>query len=508
MARPRANGKESDMNLHFWIRLAGAGLVATALATAAAAAPAPEIDALLDRAMARGLTPGVAVAVVEGDRVVWTAARGFADRETKRPVTPATRFYIASTTKTLTALAVARLADRGALDLDAPLSRALPGVKLHAGLSADSIRVVDLLTHTHGIDADGPVSARVAYTGEYTHAELLRALATQGPAPGGRAFAYSNLGYDLVGILLDPAHKGGWKRVVEREVIEPLGMTSTTAERSKLRDSELALPYRDTPDGFARTPLAKEDANIGAAGGHFSTALDLARLLRAELNGGRVDGSERLPARVIAGTQRARVVQSGRSMGYPRHAWALGWDLGTYEGDTLVFRMGSFPGYSSHVSFLPARGLGVVVLANGGMSGGVFADALANALYDRMLGRDAVASEAQLDSVAARVAGLRARLGTDLARRAARSQVLPRALEAYAGRYGNDDWGTLELRVRDGRLEAAMGVAHSPVEVFDAAKEKLRVELFGGGGVVETVFGEGDARARAVRMAGATFVRK
>jgi CubicO group peptidase (beta-lactamase class C family) len=122
------------------------------------------LEALVREGMASGLTPGMAVAVVQGNEV-WEIGLGMADREAKRSVTPRTSFYLASTSKAFTATAAVGLAARGKLDLNAPISRALPGARLAQGVAAESILVRDLLTHTHGIDPNGPISLRVAFTG-------------------------------------------------------------------------------------------------------------------------------------------------------------------------------------------------------------------------------------------------------------------------------------------------------------------------------------------------------
>lgn len=468
------------------------------------------LEATLDSAMATGLTPGIAVALVQGDRIVWQAARGYADREAKLKVTDDTRFYIASTTKALTALAAASLAARGELDLDAPLSRYLPKAKHPVGLSNDSIRVVDLLTHTHGIDGQGPISARVAFTGDYTNEDLMRALGAHSAAQTGRAFAYSNLGYDLVGLILDPLQKGGWKEVVEREVLLPLGMTSTSAYRSRVPQDRIAQPYEMTPSGFEPRALAKQNNNMGPAGGHFSTATDLARLLVAEMNGGRVDGKACIPAEVIDATQRLHAVQDRKFSFYHRYGWGLGWDLGTFDGDTLLHRFGSFPGFWSHVSFMPRRHLGVVVLTNGGGAGSALSNLVANSIYDRMIGRSDAQARFTAGLVEQRQRGARMReaITAERAKREARQKPMPHPLAAYAGTYGHPDWGAIELRETNGKLEAIMGEARSSVEVFDAEKEQLRVELFGGGSVMQVYFYQGADRAREILLEGASFKRR
>lgn len=507
-------GKRDGARAWWAAALLAGGLLTTGATVASAKggepAGADSLDWLLDRVMRTGNMMGLQVSIVRGDRVAWHAERGYADREAGRRVTPATRFYIASTTKALTALAAAQRAARGELDLEAPLSRALPLAHFPDSVSGDSIRVVDLLTHTHGIDGDGPVSIRVAYTGDYTYADLYKALARHRRAATGRAFAYSNLGYDLAGIVLDPSRKGGWKDVVEREVTKPLGMNATTGYRSRVDETLIAQRYDSGADSLERGTLAKQDANMGPAGGLFSTAGDLGRLVVAELNAGRVDGRACIPAAVIASTQTQRTTQEGFYGFFHRGGWGLGWDLGTYDGDSVLHRFGGFPGASSHVSFMPARRLGVVVLANGGSAGMMTADLLAVSLYDRLLGRaDATARfESRLAELSGKLAGFRARLAKNLAERAGRQKPLPRPLSAYAGTYVNPDWGTLELRLEGERLEARAGVARCPVEVFDATTEKLRVELFGGGDVIRAVFENGDANASAFEFKNVRFARR
>jgi len=107
------------------------------------------LDAFVERAMRLEVAPGLAVVVVKGKERSYARGFGYADREARRRVGPETLFYIASTTKSFTALAAALMQHRGAVDLDAPLSRSLKGARLHPSLSADSITLRDLLTHTH-----------------------------------------------------------------------------------------------------------------------------------------------------------------------------------------------------------------------------------------------------------------------------------------------------------------------------------------------------------------------
>src|SRR5687768_685055 len=109
------------------------------------------LDSTLAHLFALDLAPGMSVAVVRDTQVIYAKGFGWADVEARRAVTPQTIFYIASTTKSFTGLAAAMLAEQSRLDLDAPLSRLLPAARLQSPLSADSITLRSLLSHTHGI---------------------------------------------------------------------------------------------------------------------------------------------------------------------------------------------------------------------------------------------------------------------------------------------------------------------------------------------------------------------
>jgi CubicO group peptidase (beta-lactamase class C family) len=487
-----------------------AALVVACPLSAGATDPQAEFEPLVQQAMQVELTPGLAVAVVQGDRILWSAGFGLADRETNRPVTPETRFYIASTSKALIALAVARLAERGTLAMDEPIRSILPAARLADGVDPDSVTLRSLLTHTHGMQAQGPVTLRVSFTGEYTNADLLSALALHIPARSGHAFTYSNLGYEVVGVALAPETTGGWKAVVEREVLEPLGMNATTAYASRVPENLRAEPYDIGANGVERVPLRKHDANMGPAGGHFSTASDLARLIIAELNQGGIDGRQVIEPVVIAETQRQQVAQTRAFPPFNRHGWGLGWDLGTYEADTLLQRFGVFEGYRCHVSFMPDHRLGVVVLLNGGIGASGVADALAASIYDRLVGRDSVEArlETRLATVAEAAQKRRDSIAADLAKRAARPKTPSRPLDFYAGTYVHPQYGTLVVEVRGEHLAARLGFAESPMEVFDLEKEMFRVDFVGSGWVVGARTAPEAAHPHAMQMIDVEFTRR
>lgn len=474
---------------------------------AAAGIMAARLEPAVRAVFETGLAPGFAVAVVKDGAVVYAQGFGYADVEAKRPVGPDTRFYIASVTKSLTALAAARLAREGKIDLDAPVTKYLPAIRLADSLSPDRITLRDLLAHTHGIANDGPVTFRSAFSGEPTDRRLLQYLARHRPAPTGRNFKYGNLGYVVAGFALESATGSEWKEVVEAEVLRPIGMTRTTALMSRASD-DLAAPYRMSPDGFERLHRMKRDATMHAAGGHVSTARDLARYLIAHLGEGRIDGKQVVPEAAIAETHRLQAPQQAKMLDYARHGWGLGWDLGTYDADTLVSRSGNFDGSFCQISFMPARGIGVVALANEAQAGGMLAMMATNAVYDRMLEKPGVEEKwgRIVSEATARAADGRKRLAEDAKRRAARPQATAHPLEAYAGEYEHPDFGRMRWRKEGARLHASLGALESDAEVFDGAKDQFRVELTGGGEVISFEFDGG--RAKALLYDEARFERR
>lgn len=451
-----------------------------------------DVDAFAGRLVEMGGAPGIGLAIVQDDWVLHARGFGLADMDAGRGVDTETAFYIASTTKAITATAVISLADRGLIDLNAPITAYVPELRFQPPLDADSVTVHDLLTMTHGIQQGlGPVVFRTAFTGDFTREQLVDALRDYGPSPTGRRFAYGNLGYNLLGMVLESTGSGSWKEIVRQEVLDPFGMDQTTGYVSRIPAERIAQPHGFLPDGFERIPLGKADANMHAAGGHFATARDLGRFVAVHLSGSAEGSGGTVPSRsALQSMQRQHVEQDRQFLSLHRFGWGYGWDLGTYEGETVVHRFGGFSGYHSHLSFMPRHGIGVVVLVNGGGPSAMTADLLATYVYDRLLGKAGLedAHAAHIDSTRERLDEARRGLAAHLAERKARLAPLSHPLAHYAGVYESPRFGRMEWRVVANGLEVRMGVAWSRAEVFDASEDMLRAELAGGGNVVDFEF--------------------
>lgn len=437
--------------------------------------------------MARFATiPALSIAVVHDDRPVVVTARGWANRQAQRRASPATRFYIASSTKSFVALALARLAEKNEIDLDWTLAQLAPDIQFPDGINPDKVTLRHLLSHSHGLKGDA-MQFRLAYSGEWDEPTLWRLLGSLTPntkAPLG-TFAYSNLGYNVAAMLVERRLHRSWQKIVEREVIAPLHLGETAA-RGLARPADRALPY----DGTRQLYLRKTDATMQSAGGMESSARDMASWVAANL------AAERSASTGLSGAMRAThtaFVATNASYGpFVRTHYGLGWYSGPYEGRPLFHSFGGFTGFRAHVSFMPMQNLGVAAMSNDDGAGFWFVDIAAAYAYDWYgAGRDAANSKAE-----ARMAELETRLGKATGIPAA---IVPVPLllpaEQYAGRFCNADWGTLIIAPHGQTLSAKMGALHAILvgdgtDVFVAELvpgQRTRIAFKAANGLVESL---------------------
>lgn len=482
-----------------------------ALASPISAQGPAELEGFLDRAFDElGLVPGMAVAVVRDSSIVVLRGFGVSDISSGSPVTPGTPFYIASSTKSFMGTASAALDLRGDWSLDDPLARWLPRVALPDPLSTRVITIRDLLTHTSRIENDA-ITYRTAYSGEHDRATLLSMLTRSEVLEPG--FDYGNIGYVIASLAMDSAARMSWKDVLDRELFQPIGMTATSAYRSAFDGQLLALPHGVALGAhpFEVRRYVKVDANMHAAGGIITNAADLARWLQANLNEGRVDGRQAVSAAAIRAAHEILVPTDAKFHDFGRTGYGLGWYHGEYDGDRTLHHFGNYPGFRAHVSFMPEHGIGVAVLTNESSQGYFVPEAVATAIYDRLLGKPDVesrwaASREFLFNDALRV---RSSVRKDAAERALRPDTLALPATAYTGSYYSPLGGTLTIEERGfGRLGASIGVLSSLLEPAGPDRpELLRAELIPGNGEWIEFFHR-ENHADSVAYKGVTFRRR
>lgn len=341
------------------------------------------------------------------------------------------------------------------------------------------------------------MTTRLAYSGEYNgNADLIRFLEQHEAAKSGRAFNYGNIGYNVAALAMDAAIKKSWKDVLQTEIFAPLGMKRTGAYVSKFSMNDLAMPYEMSLAGWRPRPYGKTDANMQSAGGLITTLRDMGTWLEAHINNGKVDGKQLLPASVFLEAHSNLAPMNVQSRNGTQIGYGLGWNINVIGNDTMFIHGGGFPGFSTHMSFVPGRKLGIAVFANNDAMGSALVDIAASMAYQSLTNGE-MKSPFPMEQVAPMIAQEKERMNADMTRRAARPQNLPFPLEAYAGVFENPSVGKLRIDVVNGKLEAHLGAAWSAIEVFDNTTNKLRIALFGNGEVVSVEMKDGKAVALA-----------
>lgn len=495
---------------------------AVPLAAVLLAAPAAEgqrgplrgLDAYVEQAMRDWHVPGMALAVVKDDSVVYM--RGFGTRTLGRdePVDEHTSFAIASTTKAFTATAVAMLVDEGKVRWDDPVSRHIPdfAIEAHPGLSGE-LTVRDLLTHRTGL----PGADLLWYASGSSSEDVLRRLRYVRPFASPRTrYQYNNSAYMLAGMVVEHASGMPWAEFVRTRILRPLEMDETLTGFAGLDTrGNVATPHLEVRDTVRPIRYLDFD-NIGPAGSINSSVHDMTRWIRAQLAGGtRPDGGRLVsegqfremltPQFLIPQSQFYPVARLSR----PNFtAYGLGWFLQDYRGRKVALHTGSIDGMSALLAIVPEERLGMVVYLN--LDHAELRHALMYRVLDAYLGappRDwstdvralyapfaEQARAAEREAASKRVAGTRPSL----------------PLEAYAGTFADPDslFPHVVVRADGGRLVATLGadrigeVEHWHYDVFRVRWADLPL---GEDFLVYTIDAEG--RAQWVRVGGRTLNR-
>ena len=450
---------------------------------------AADFDAFLTAMTARFPDlPSLTVVVTRSSGPVYARSFGRADLASGRAATPDTLYYLASSTKSFLSLAFAALAARGEISLDWTLAELAPDIRFAPELHADRVTLRHLLSHTHGLTGTG-IAWRVAYTGDHDPAALWRQLARLRPnreAPLG-TYRYTNLGYNIAAMLIERRLGRRWQDMIDREVLAPLGMTHSLTQGTDRARRRLpfAAPYTTmTPAGTAPIYLVKHDDTMQSSGGMFASGNDVGRFLRAQLAAEQGRGTGRLSAVVIAGTHRPIATLDDRRDVFPATGYGLGWYSGEVHGAPLYFSMGGFPGARSHMSFMPARDVGVSALTNDDGIGVPLADLAAKYTYAWFAeGPEAAAATGTqwLERIAQQLTRLRAGVVSARAEQAARPWRLSQPIAAYTGRFCNEDYGTIVISDAGGHPAMAMGRLRANATPFDRP-ETVRVEPVPGEG--------------------------
>ncbi|MGX5729109.1 serine hydrolase [Pseudoxanthomonas beigongshangi] len=494
-------------------------IVLAAYAALAAATPSPASAADPDFAplarlieqtkQATAHPSGTAVAVVKDGRVIYEGYFGDADIAAHTPVTRDTAFYIASATKPFFALNALLKDEAGQLDMRMSMREMFPDLRF-AGFNPDAVTLGDLLVHGSGVD-NPPLVWATAFSGVHDAASrrALVALSAPDPEAAHGVFKYTNVGYNIASVWMDERFGVPWQTQLDRAIFQPLGMHHTTARISRAEGAgwTVARPYSLAAED-PRVPLylTKSDQTLQAAGGVVSTAPDLARFLLAQFPDARAGG---LPAAAIMRSHQIRIGLDAKYQDFPRTGYAWGWYAGPYKGKPMLHHFGGFAGFHAHLSFMPAEGIGLVVVNNEDVLGAQLSNLVADHVYGLLLGEADVAttSARRFEELRAKAQAFRRNTLAKREEIRARTWHLSAPRDRYVGTYRHELLGDMRvtpegpdgLRLRWGRLDAVATGAAEP--------DQLRVEFVPNSGQL-LAFTVNDARVEALAFDGMVFRRR
>jgi len=326
--------------------------------------------------------PGMAVAIVRDGEVAWAEGFGTMDARTGQPVTADTLFHVASVSKTITATAVMQLSERGRIDLDAPVDEVVSHPVRHPDFPDVPITARMLLTHTGGVRDDW-----ASYSMQYTLDDgggdpaLSLASVVEGTfdpeglwydaeanfldeAPGTR-FRYSNMGFALLGALVEAASGQPFADYCRENIFEPLGMIETAWWIADVDETHLAHPHRFV-DGEHEALPHYSYATI-SDGALRTSVLEYALFLQAMMNGGvGTNGARILEADTVAEMITPQVADLAPSQGLGWNTCLTGWiDPDRCARGGVVGHTGGDPGVFAVAFYVPAERSAAILLANG-----------------------------------------------------------------------------------------------------------------------------------------------
>ena len=351
-------------------RQAGAGRAAKL------AAAFPEVDRILAAYAERSHVPGIAYGILVDGALVHTGAVGFRELAGKTPIDQDTVFRIASMTKSFTALCILKLRDEGKLSLDDPAERYVPEL---AGLkypTSDSpkLSIRHLLTHSTGFPEDNPWGDQQLAATEDAFTRMLASGIPFSTAPG-TAYEYSNYGFAILGRIVSRVSGMPYAAYVRANILQPLGLTSTTLEPASVPPNRFAHGYRWEDSQWKEEPPLPDGA-FGSMGGMVTSTRDLGRYVgflmsawppRDGPDPGPVKRSSlremqqpwrARPATVTGGAGGAPVVLSSLAYGY-----GLGVRQ-TCDYRSIVSHSGGLPGFGSQMRWLVDEGVGLIAMGN------------------------------------------------------------------------------------------------------------------------------------------------
>lgn len=389
---------------------------------------------------------GVAVAVVEKNKVIYTNGFGYRDIDKKLPVTSNTQFAIGSCTKAFTASLIGMLQKDKSIDFDKPFTNYLHDFKFYSNDLTNHVTLRDMMSHRTGL----PRHDLSWYIAPDTRENLVKRIQYMEPSAELRqVWQYNNFMYLMQGVLVEKLTGESWESNVANKIFSKIGMKNSNMTIKELATySEPALGYKVIKDSIIReTPYYNIDG-MGPAGSINSTVTDMAQWLKVWINGGKLDTTEIIPASFVSQAISPQMIiapvppsKDKPDMHFSNYGFA--WMLSSYKGHYRVEHGGNINGFSANTCFFPTDSIGIVVLVN--QDGSKVPSIVRNTIIDRVLGIKYF--DWNTDAINA------SKKAKEAAEKAQKSMVsnqiketkTSHPLSQYVGIYSNDAYGKFEV---------------------------------------------------------------
>jgi CubicO group peptidase (beta-lactamase class C family) len=414
-----------------------------------------DVEKLAQKEIQENALPGIAIAVVFQDKMVYAKGFGVRDVNTKAPVDADTVFQLASVSKSIGSTVVAKLVGEGKITWDSKLTTLDSAFAMFDPWVTREITIRDMYAHRSGLPEH---AGDLLEDLEFTRAEILHRLRYQHPESSFRShYAYTNFGMTEGGIAAAKAYGLEWEEASEQKLYRPLGMTSTSSRYVDF----VARPNK----ALGHVPLNgkwvqkfKRDPDTESpAGGVSSSVSDLAKWMRLQLANGKFSGKQIIDEKALAETHHPHMLTGFSPFTGLPGFYGLGWNVSyDQEGRLHLNHSGAFAlGAATHVNLVPGEQLGIVVLTNAYPLG--IAEALGTTFLDIALyGKPTQNWPVIFKQVFSNPAAIGTVLGFDYSKSpAAPAPALKN--DAYIGRYANDFFGDISIIEKDGGLATVQG---------------------------------------------------
>lgn len=432
------------------------------------AASTPQLDRIIEETRTAFQVPGIAVAVVHEDSVIYSKGFGVKALSGNDPVTPATRFAIGSTTKAFTTAAMGMLVDEGKMSWDDPVRKHVPFFRLSDPLASENVTMRDIVCHRTGLSRHD----LLWYNSPWPREDIIRRIGLVPlTKPFRTAYQYQNIMFLTAGYAVGRAAGTTWEEFIASHILEPLGMRNTDfSVNDAVKAPDYATPHEKRDSKVTVIPWRNID-NIGPAGSINSSIEDLTRWVRMQLNEGVFEGKRLIKAETLRETHTPQMAirmddPNMRTVNIGTHlmAYGLGWTIQDYRGHRMVSHGGAIDGFRAQVTLLPDDHYGIVILAN--LGGNNMPECLRAAIADELLGLPSMRwIPRYLDAARKSVERSKKQLADRDAKR--HKDTKPsRELAAYAGVYQHPAYGEATITANGASLALRWSNWNLPLEHF------------------------------------------